>query len=176
MRVLRNILIGLVVVIALVAAVGFLLPAEQHVEREAFIQAPPQEVFALLNDHREFNRWSPWAERDPNTKYDYSGPSSGVGARVSWSSEDPNVGSGTSEIIESTPYEVVKVNLDFGPQGTAVAYYKLTPQDGGTKIVWGFDTELGNNPIARYFGLMLDDWVGSDYEQGLANLKVLAES
>ena len=30
--------------------------------------------------------------------------------------------------------------------------------------------------MARYFGLLFDRWIGSDYEQGLTSLKALAES
>ena len=176
MRLVKNGLIGLVLLIAVLAGGGFLLPAECHVERETVIDATPEEVFAFLIDHREFNRWSPWAERDPNTKYEYSGPTSGVGAKAAWSSEDPNVGSGASELVEVVPYEKVRMHLDFGDQGTATAYYTLTPKDGGTHIVWAFDTNFGNNLIARYMGLMFDDWVGGEYEKGLANLKKLAES
>ena len=45
----------------------------------------------------------------------------------------------------------------------------------GTKITWGFDSDLGMNPIARWMGLMFDSWIGADYETGLANLKNLVE-
>ena len=30
--------------------------------------------------------------------------------------------------------------------------------------------------MARYFGLMFDEWVGADYEEGFANLEKPAES
>ena len=35
--------------------------------------------------------------------------------------------------------------------------------------------DLGNNPIARYVGLMFDKWIGGDYEKGLARLKQVME-
>jgi len=35
--------------------------------------------------------------------------------------------------------------------------------------------DLGNNPIARYAGLMFDKWIGGDYEKGLARLKQVME-
>jgi len=49
-------------------------------------------------------------------------------------------------------------------------------------VTWGFDTDVteGQNLfgslMARYFGLLFDRWIGTDYEIGLANLKTLAES
>ena len=50
------------------------------------IQAPPQVVFGYINDYRKFNQWSPWFERDPEAKYEYSGPT-GVGSKMHWESE-----------------------------------------------------------------------------------------
>ena len=43
-------------------------------------------------------------------------------------------------------------------------------------MVWAFDTKHGNSLVARGFGLMLDRWIGGDFAQGLAKLKVLLES
>jgi len=31
------------------------------------------------------------------------------------------------------------------------------------------------NPMGRWMGLMMDGWVGPDYETGLSNLKSLVE-
>ena len=52
----------------------------------------------------------------------------------------------------------------------------------GTRVTWGFDSDLVEGQgffgglLARYFGLFFDRWIGSDYEQGLANLKAYAEA
>jgi effector-binding domain-containing protein len=101
------------------------------------------------------------------------GPPQGVGAKISWKSEGE--GSGTQEIIESEPFSRVKTKLDFGDQGTAFATFNLESAEGGTKVTWSFETDVGMNPVMRYMGLMFDAWVGKDYEEGLANLKALVE-
>ncbi len=176
MRVITKILIVLVIGIILFLGVGLFLPGAAHVERSISIDAPPSTVFGLVNDFREFNRWSPWFERDPETQYTFGGPDSGVGAKMSWTSDQPDVGSGSQEIVASEPYGSVRMNLDFAEQGTADSYFKLVAEGSGTRVTWGFDTELGLNPIARYFGLFFDSLIGPDYESGLVNLKELAES
>jgi effector-binding domain-containing protein len=51
----------------------------------------------------------------------------------------------------------------------------LASVSGGTQVTWSLDTDLGAGPIWRYFGLMMDRWVGKDFERGLVNLKALAE-
>ena len=88
----------------------------------------------------------------------------------------PEVGAGTSTNAESKPDSLVRVALAFEGHGDATAYYQLSPAGNGTDIVWGFDVELSRNPIERYFGLMFDSMIGTDYERGLENLKKLVES
>lgn len=176
MRIL-GIVLGIVVAIAVaVVVVGFLLPSEQFVSRSVVVEADQAEVFALVNDYRQFNRWSPWAAKDPDTKYEFSGPDSGVGAKMSWQSEDPNVGSGSQEIIEVEPGSRVKTRLMFeGFDSASYATFRLEPTDTGTQVTWEFEANL-DSLIGRYMGLMMDKWVGADYEQGLARLKEIAEA
>jgi hypothetical protein len=46
----RNILIGLVVLVVVVIGVAFVLPQNVHVERSTVIGAPPENIFAVVND------------------------------------------------------------------------------------------------------------------------------
>lgn len=173
---LKKILIGLVVLVALFCAIGLMLPAQVHLERTALIHATPEAIWPHIAEFERSNAWSPWAQRDPNTKWTYSGPISGVGAKVVWASEKDDVGNGSQETLEYTPHTFLKNKLDFGAQGTAEAFFKLDKAEGGdTRITWGFDSDLGANPVARWFGLMFESMIGPDYEQGLASLKALVE-
>ena len=95
---------------------------------------------------------------------------------MNWSSANPGVGSGSQTITRLEPGRTVETALDFGVQGTANASIDLEPAGAGTKVTWGFTTDLGFNPIYRYFGLMFDSWIGGDYEKGLAKLKTVVES
>jgi uncharacterized protein YndB with AHSA1/START domain len=174
MKLLKWLLVAVVVLgIALVGGSLF-LPATTHVERSATIDAPAPEVFATLNSFEHFNAWSPWAEMDPDAKYTFSGPASGVGARMTWAGNQA-VGSGSQEILESVPHARIVNALDFGGN-TATATYALVPDGAGTRITWSLDSEHGYNPINRWFGaLALDGMIGRDYEKGLAKLKALVE-
>jgi uncharacterized protein YndB with AHSA1/START domain len=176
MSVLKRLLAVLVLLVGLVVAGGFVLPSSTHVERSVVIARPPAEVFAILNSYRRFNEWSPWHGRDPKTEYRFEGPDEGVGAAMHWSSEQSDVGKGRQSIIESVPNRTVATRLEFEGQGDALARFTLTAEGDGTRVVWGFDTQHGMNPISRWFGLMLDRWVGGDFAQGLAKLKILMES
>lgn len=175
MRVLKWIL-GVVVVLAVVfVAGGFLMPREVTVTRDIVINAPAEEVFPLVNSLQEGQKWSPWLERDPDVELTYEGPESGVGNKMSWASEVDTVGNGTQEITVSTQNERVETALDFGTMGTAKAAFILAADGAGTKVTWNLVSDMGNNPMGRWMGLMMDGWVGPDYEKGLGNLKALVE-
>ena len=173
---LRNILLGLGLLVALFFAIGLVLPDTAHVQRTVKIQAPASQVFALVNGFRQFDKWSPWAGLDPQMKVQFSGPLYGVGAHYEWQGNKA-VGGGTQEIVASTDYAQVKIKLTFAGFGQpSMASFDLEPDGALTRVTWSLDVKLGGNPIGRYFGLLMDRQIGPDYERGLARLKTLAES
>lgn len=175
MNIIKKVLIGLAALFALLLVVGLLLPKTAHVERTVTIDATPATVFTVLNGFGQFNKWSPWADIDPNATTAMEGPAVGVGAKMSWSG-NAEVGSGSQEIIESTPYSTIRVRLGFGDfPGSFAATYTLQPEGAGTRVTWGFDADYGGSIMGRYFGLLSDSMIGPDYEKGLARLSAFVE-
>lgn len=107
---------------------------------------------------------------------EFSGPESGVGASMSWSSEVPQVGNGVQKIIVSEPDKRVVTALEFDGQAGGEAEFELVPQGDETKVIWRFNADFGSNPVARYFGLVLDDMLGEQYDRGLEKLEHAVES
>ncbi len=176
MRILKW-LLGIVAVLALIfIAGGFLLPRDVTVARSIEIDAPPEAVFPYVNSLKATEQWSPWLERDPNVQLTYNDVETGEGAAMEWVSDEPTVGNGKQEIIASTENESVRTALDFGDMGTAEAQFLLAEASGKTTVTWTLDTDMGAGPMGRWMGLMMDGWVGADYEAGLSNLKTLVES
>lgn len=175
---MRKLLKGLVWVLAalVVVVVGgaYLLPGEVTLQRQAVINAPPEKVFALVASFKRFNEWSPWAELDPNTAYKYEGPEFGVGHKMSWASNDPNVGAGTQVVTEYTPSSRVAIDLDFGAMGKSASSWDIKPEGTGTSASWNFNMKL-DGLMDRWLGLLIGYYVGADYDKGLAKLKALAE-
>lgn len=176
MRVVKFLFVLLLILAAVVVGGGFLLSDTVHVERSIVIDRSPAHVFPVINDYKRFNDWSPWAAKDPNAKYTWSGPTTGVGAKLSWEGDPKTVGSGSQEITASVPDQRVDTALDFGEHGKAKSAFVLAPEGEGTKVTWGFDTSFEGNIIARWFGLMMDRMLAPDFEAGLANLKKLVET
>jgi len=166
----------LVAAIALIIVGGsFLLPAKAVVTRSIGIAAPPDKVFAIVGDLRRFRDFSPWADLDPDIKYTFEGPESGVGQLMKWSSENADVGSGSQTIVKYEPPTFVENQIDFGMRGKSTASFDLVPSTAGTNVTWTFNSDLEGIP-AKWFGLMFDRWIGADYEKGLAKLKAVAEA
>jgi uncharacterized protein YndB with AHSA1/START domain len=176
MKILRGLFLILLGLVALFLVTGVFLPQSAHVERSMTTTASPATVYGLVDGFKRFNEWSPWARLDPATKYTYSGPETGVGARMEWVSANPDVGSGSQEVIDVEPGRRVTNKLDFGMDNPTTATISLVPEGTGTRVTWTLDTDFSGSLLGRYFGLALDRMVGPDYEKGLAQLKAVAES
>lgn len=172
----------LVVLAALALAVGLLLayastrPDSFRVERSTDIQAPPERIFALINDLKGFNSWNPYEKKDPAIKGEYSPVTVGPGARYGWESKE--VGVGSLEIMEAVAPVRVAMKLDFVKPFEAhnQALFTLTPAPGGgTRVQWAME---GPSPFpSKVMGVVfnMDKMIGSDFEAGLASLKTIAE-
>ena len=130
-------------------------------------------AYFFLNSLEKWKAWSPWIARDPSIQNTYSGPTSGVGATVSWTSESS--GEGTQTITLSERPTRIETALDFGEMGQPNADWTFEPTGEGTKVTWGLTGEA-KGPLGGYFAAMIDGMLGADYEDGLARLKDVVES
>ncbi len=151
-------------------------PDAFRIERNIVIQAPPDKVFALIDNFRQWPLWSPWEGLDPALKRQYEGPDAGRGTIYSWEGNN-QVGSGRMEILESTPSTLVRIKLDFFKPFEAhnTAEFTLEAQGSTTRVVWAM---FGPNPyMAKLMQLFfsMERMVGGQFEQGLAQMKAAAE-
>ena len=151
----------------------FAMPSRVHIEREITIDARQATVFALLNDFRQMEKWSPRAGDDPNARVEFSGPPRGVGTSVAWSGQI--VGQGRQTISESEPFSRITSVIDLGKGNEATVTQTLQAISDKTLVVWSWERETGWNIAARVFGLIQDGVIGSELELALTNLGDLAE-
>ncbi|MCB8820407.1 SRPBCC family protein [Microvirga rosea] len=170
---------ALVIVVLLVAVlvVAATRPDTFQVQRSASIKAPPEKIYALINDFRHWGSWSPYEKKDPAMKRTLSGAESGKGAVYQWDGNN-QVGSGRMEIAEASPARQITIKLDFiRPfEGHNIAEFVIAPRDDhSTQVTWAMH---GPSPyVAKLMGLFfnMDTMIGRDFEDGLSNLKALAE-
>lgn len=176
MRLLIRVVVFVAVLLVGLVGIGFLLSDQVHVERRAEIAAPPAALYAVLNSFDKFEQWSPWAGLDPAMKVEISGPPAGVGARYAWHG-NAEVGSGSQEIIATTPDRSVTLKLVFdGFEHPSTTVYGIEPNGEGSVVTWSMDADLGHDPVMRYVGLVMKKEIEVDYDKGLARLKTLAEA
>ncbi|NTX04643.1 SRPBCC family protein [Myxococcus sp. CA040A] len=167
--------ISTVIVVLLLFAIGQ-RPGTFRVERSATIHAPADVVFALVNDFRYWEQWSPWWKLEPTQQVSLAGAASGVGAIYEWRGE--RTGSGRMEIMESRPPAYVRIRLDFTApmRATNTTEYLLTPTADGVKLTWVMSGENTFAGKALQLFASMDEVMGRDFERGLADIKSVAEA
>jgi hypothetical protein len=172
---IKKIAIAVLIVIAAVLIYAATRPGSLHVERTASINAPPEKILPLINDFHRWSGWSPYERIDPAMKRTFSGAAEGTGAVYEWQGNS-EVGAGRMEITDTQPSRVT-IKLDFTAplEGHNVAAFVLVPQGDATTVTWTMD---GPTPyIGKLIGVFMnmDTMIGGAFDQGLANLKAIAE-
>jgi uncharacterized protein YndB with AHSA1/START domain len=173
---LQTIVIVAIVLIVAVLVYAATKPDTFRIQRTAAINAPPDKVFGLISDLHSWAAWSPWEKKDRAMKKSHSGSPQGKGAVLEWDG-NKDVGTGRMEVLESNPASKILIKLDFLKPFEAhnQAEFTLVPSGGSTQVTWAM---YGPQPyMMKVMGLFcsMDKMVGKDFEEGLSNLKTLAE-
>lgn len=169
MSIFVYILLGLFTLLVLLIIVGMFMPRLVHLEKSILISKEPDVIFAEVADFENFVTWNPWSAKDPTIKQWFEGDKISVGSKYLWEGNS-KVGKGSMEITHIEANRRVEMDLNFGPQGNAKCGFILEPTDHSTKVTWYFDSDMGNNPLARLMGIFMEKFVGKDYSEGLNNL------
>jgi uncharacterized protein YndB with AHSA1/START domain len=173
---LKTILAVIAVAIGAMLIYAATKPDAFRVERSIVIKAPAEKIFPLINDLHQWEPWSPWEKIDPALKRTYSGANDGVGAAYEWQG-NKDIGHGRMEITESTASYKVVLKLHFIKpfEANNTVEFVLSKEGDGTRVTQAM---YGPSPyISKLMSLAfsMDKMVGTKYEEGLGNLKNLAE-
>ena len=175
---IKKVLIGIAALVAILLVVVATRPDTYHVERSTKIDAPADAIFAEVSDFQAFPAWSPWAKRDPAMKTTVSTPSAGVGATYAWEG-NKQVGRGKMTLTESQTPTHTKERLEFLEPFPSVADtgFNIKPEGAGAATVtWYMDGRANFMGKAMSLVMNMDKMIGKDFEEGLANLKRVAET
>ncbi len=166
-----------IIAVAIIGLVAYAStrPDSFSVSRSLTIKATPDKLFALINDLHQFNDWNPYERKEPGTGT-YSGADFGIGARYDW--KGAKIGSGSMTITESVPAERVTMQLAFLKPFKAdnIGDFTLLQKADGTEVTWAM---RGPAPlVSKIMDVIIgmDRMIGKDFEQGLVNLKTIAET
>jgi len=175
-----NIIVTIAVVLAIAIAIVLILAATKpdtfSVQRAAIVNAPPEKIFPLINDFRQWGNWSPYEHKDPSMKRTYSGAARGSGAVYAWEG-DKNVGKGRMEILDASAPSKIVIKLDFFTPFEAhnTAEFTMLPQGDATRVTWRMHGPAPFMARIMHVFINIDNMVGKDFEAGLGNLKRLTE-
>jgi len=178
MKIVKKILLGIVILIALLLIIGIFTKKEYTVERSIVINKPKQEVFDYIKSLKNQNNFSVWARMDPGMKKEYHGTDGTVGFVSTWDSEKKDVGKGEQEITKIDEGNRIDFALRFikPMEGNATAYMTTeTAGENQTTTKWAFEGKMGYPMNTLLLFMNMDKMLGPDLEQGLANLKEIMD-
>ena len=169
---------GAVVAVPVVAvlAAASRKPDAFTIRRSLTIQAPPERLYALVEDFRAWAGWSPFERMDPGMTKTYGGEATGLGATYAWSGNN-QAGSGHMTITAAEPARKLVIALTFTKpfQASNVATFSFEPAAAGTTVSW---TMEGKRPLmGKVVGLFMDmdAMIGRQFDEGLAGMRAIAE-
>ncbi len=155
---------------------AYFLPSKIEVQRSIHLQQLPEDIYPFLNNPTEWENWSVLNKlNDPSMIHLYGGPMQGKGARLQWSGD--RVGSGQllfTESIES--HSLIYKQSDSSDSTTTLGTFILTPNNGGTQLVWRQQAVLKQTPLSKMYGLWHKYKMQQEVEQGLVGLHKLLQS
>ncbi len=167
-------------ILAVVAAVGFAAVATRdenyRIDRSVNVNANPSDIFAVLRDFRQFERWSPWEKLDPKMQKTIEGETGAPGSYYHWAG-NKEVGEGTMTILDTQPDEGVDLRLEFFRPfaSQATIRWSIAPAGDGSQVVtWTMKGKHGNL-MAKAFAPMMSKMLGKNFDEGLAKLKACCE-
>lgn len=174
MKLLLKVLLPLPLLLAAAAgAAYYLLPTKLEVQQRIVLQAPPEEVYALLDNPMQWEKWSVLnKQEDPSMIHLYGGPMAGTGARMQWSGD--RVGNGLIVFTESiSPSSLTYKQSENSATQSIEGSFTLAPVAGGTQVVWRQHAAVGENPWERLLGAVQKFRKQDEVEKGLLGLKTL---
>ncbi len=167
-KIIIFVLLGLV---ALFFIVPLILPSALNVSESKIIKADDKVVYRQVNILKNWEPWSPFLEADPTMSLAYQGAESGVGAEVSWTSN--NIDNGMLEIVAAKVFRHLKIDVHIGDYHGEMEF-DIEPYGDSTAIEWSYTMPL-SYPWERYFGIFLRPQLQKAFKDGLVNLAYIAE-
>jgi hypothetical protein len=177
MRIVRGLISLVVVLFGVFIVGGFFIPAEWTVSRSIVIHAGTEKIYPLVNNFKEWEKWSVWnTARDATLKYTYEGAKEGVGAKQTWTSE--KMGNGGMQMTAASQETGVAYDLaiDMGHmQSTLHGEIAFVAKGDETTVTWTDKSNAGKSFVQRWMGLLVKPMLGKDMNTSLEHLKALAE-
>lgn len=173
MKALKYIIFLLLIAIIGLAIYTAVQPNNFEVTRSRTINAHPSIIYDNVIDFRNWESWSAWIEKEPETEVTYPELTKGVGGSYSWVDSH---GPGNMKTLATEPYSSIDQELQFDDYDPSKVNWSFESTDNGkTKVTWTMKSD--NIPFMFKFGSVFsggfDNMIGPDFERGLEKMDSL---
>jgi hypothetical protein len=177
MKIIKYIGLGILSVLGIALIAGLFISKELNYEKSIVINAPIDTVWENVNSLSDMDKWSPWNALDPNMKKEMTGVDGTIGAMQSWESEVDEVGKGSQTISKIEAPYLMETKLKFYDpyESDAFGYIKLVEEGVGTKVTWGFKSEMPYPFNVTKIFMNMEEMMDKEWNTGLNNLKNISE-
>ena len=143
-------------------------PADYEVVRRRVIKLAPDDIYSNVVEFKNWSKWNPWIMHEPDATLKYGEPTNAPTGWYSWNGQF--IGSGKMTQTSMIENDSIEQALEFYKpmKSKSEVFWRFNPVGDATEVTWGM---RGRMPFAfRWMSKMMDQWVGKDYEIGLARL------
>lgn len=174
MKALKIVLVIVGIALLLVVGIGATLPKDYQVVRRTIIAHPSDLIHPYVNNLERWPEWTPWEKMDESVVTTIGDVSEGVGANQSWTGDQ---GDGRLVFTKSDPRTGVHYDMFMnGDKWQPKASINYAATDGGTQITWTMQGSVPIPVLGGYLARMMDNMIGTAFEDGLSALKELVET
>jgi hypothetical protein len=171
MNLLKPLILGAITLVAILAVISISLPRKIHIQRNIIIHAPAEAAFEQISDIRNWPNWLPGQHHGLDKSSVPTNQPGGIGARYSWVSQRCGIKPGVVTIVAAEPHKRLVTNLEFEEEDKANSTFTLQETEEGTVLTWHLEKYMGDHPLRKFAGLLLDSTLGEEFEDGLENIK-----
>lgn len=175
---MMEILTGSIVLVALIfsGVLGMASRRPRHFSatRSLSIAAPRDLIHALIDNLQRMNTWNPYVLRDTGGQVHYSGPEKGPGAMFEFGGSKS--GSGSLRILASEPSRIaMRLQMTKPMAADNRVEFTLSPVGNATLVTWAMSGSQSFPARVMSVFIDCDKMIGRDFDEGLHNLKTIAE-
>ena len=174
MKLIKVILTIVLALLGLWVIVALFSPKSISVKESITIEQSSSIIFNQVNDLKNWNHWADWNRRDSLMTFSYSSNTKGKDASIAW--ESKKEGNGSQKIIESNPFESIRILLLIeGWEENYNHWEFLEVDEYKTKVIWTFE-ESQIDFFLRPLSFSINNSIRKDFKNGLQNLKTYCET
>lgn len=178
MKILKGIIYSLSSVLILWMIVAAFVSGNCHYEKSMHINAPANKVWQHTQSLKAMDAWNPRNDSDPGMQKQWAGTEGRPGEKLCWTSSKNASVKGCQEVhkVDAVNKRIeTSIKFEAPYESYSDADITVVPEGNGSKVIWGFTSEIPYPFTIMKMFMDMESSVGKDYQKGLSKLKEIAE-